>query len=111
MLLWDRTKTLPKDLLKQVEDVYRDSFPLEVRLHLAAWIEEHCSPNTPFNPQDANHQACTVEANIWRNNQVDAAFSLMFGFCRLMEAVSGDWRQRGQSNAGRARPEDHYDAQ
>jgi len=37
--LWDRTQKLPKDLFKQVEQVYGDHFPLEVRFQLAEWIE------------------------------------------------------------------------
>ena len=51
-MLWDQTKQLPKELLKQVEEIYRDNFPLEVRLHLASWIEENFSPKVPFNAND-----------------------------------------------------------
>ena len=41
----------------QVEDViYGENFPLAVRLHLAAWIEEKFSPLLPFNPDEPNHQ-------------------------------------------------------
>ena len=35
-----------------VEEIYRDNFPLEVRLHLASWIEENFSPKVPFNAND-----------------------------------------------------------
>ena len=41
----------------QVEDsIYGEHFPLAVRLHLAAWIEEKFSPSLPFNIDDPNHQ-------------------------------------------------------
>jgi len=43
--LCDQTRKLPKDLFKQVEQVYGDHFPLEVRFELALWIEESfCHP-------------------------------------------------------------------
>ena len=60
-MLWDQTKQLPKELLKQVEEIYRDSFPLEVRLHLASWIEENFSPKVPFNANDPAHQKTAVD--------------------------------------------------
>ena len=59
-MLWDQTKQLPKELLKQVEEIYRDNFPLEVRLHLASYIEENFSPKTPFNASDPAHQKTAV---------------------------------------------------
>ncbi len=55
-MLWDQTKQLPKELLKQVEDTYREHFSLEVRLQLASWIEEKFSPSVPFNMEDPQHQ-------------------------------------------------------
>ena len=60
-MLWDQTKQLPKELLKQVEEIYRDNFPLEVRLHLASWIEENFSPKVPFNASDPAHQKTAVD--------------------------------------------------
>ena len=60
-MLWDQTKQLPKELLKQVEEIYKDNFPLEVRLHLASWIEENFSPKVPFNANDPTHQKTAVD--------------------------------------------------
>ena len=39
--LWDRTQRLPNEFFKQVEMVYGDHFPFEVRFQLALWIEEN----------------------------------------------------------------------
>ena len=44
--LWNRTQNLPNEYFKQVELVYGDHFPIEVRFQLATWIEENF-----FNPQ------------------------------------------------------------
>ena len=39
-MLWDQTKQLPKEVFKQVEDMYSESgFHMEVRLHLASFVE------------------------------------------------------------------------
>ena len=62
MMLWDQTKQLPRPLLQQVENIYTAHFPLEVRLHLAAWIEDKCSPNKPpLNLDTADGQNAAVE--------------------------------------------------
>ena len=55
-MLWDKTKQLPEELLNQVKDYYRTHFPLDVRLHMATWIEEKFSPSAPFNPEDVGDQ-------------------------------------------------------
>jgi hypothetical protein len=55
----------PNSFVFQVEDViYGDNFPLAVRLHLAAWIEEKFSPLLPFNPEDPNHQVSLTISSI-----------------------------------------------
>jgi len=39
-MLWDQTQKLPKDTFKQVESMYMEQgFPMDVRLHLAAFVE------------------------------------------------------------------------
>lgn len=76
-MLWDQTKQLPKDLLKQVEDLYNDNFPLEVRLHLASWIEENFSPNTAFVESDPNHQQSAISLANQLLAQLDAAIASM----------------------------------
>jgi len=39
-MLWDQTQKLPKDTFKQVESRYMEQgFPMDVRLHLAAFVE------------------------------------------------------------------------
>ena len=60
-MLWDQTKQLPKELLRQVEATYSEHFPLEVRLQLASWIEDKFSPTVPFNADDPAHQKIAVE--------------------------------------------------
>ena len=40
MSLWNRAQQLPQDALKQVQNVYNEHFPIEVRHYLAGWIEE-----------------------------------------------------------------------
>ena len=62
--LWDRTQKLPKDLFKQVEQVYGDHFPLEVRFQLALWIEESFSHPVQVKQEDIdsqNHAAQTAQ--------------------------------------------------
>jgi len=54
--LWDRTQKLPKDLFKQVEQVYGDHFPLEVRFQLALWIEESFSHPVQVKHEDIDSQ-------------------------------------------------------
>ena len=57
IMLWDQTKQLPPALLTQVEETYKTSdFPLEVRLHLAEFIEEKFSPTVAFVAEDPQHQ-------------------------------------------------------
>jgi len=62
--LWDRTQNLPKELFKQVEDVYGDHFPLDVRFELALWIEESFSHPVQVKHEDIesqNHAAQTAQ--------------------------------------------------
>jgi signal transducer and activator of transcription 5B len=59
-MMWDKTKHLPLEQLKQVEDTYHQHFSLEVRKQLASWIEEKFSPTTPFNVDDLVHQKMAV---------------------------------------------------
>ncbi|XP_023331854.1 signal transducer and activator of transcription 5A [Eurytemora carolleeae] len=42
--LWDRTQKLPKEDYTDVERVYGEHFPLEVRFQLAKWMEENLRP-------------------------------------------------------------------
>jgi hypothetical protein len=76
-MLWDQTKQLPKELLKQVEDTYREHFSLEVRLQLALWIEEKFSPTTPFNVEDPAHQKMAVSLANQLMTQLDARIAAM----------------------------------
>ena len=55
--LWDRTQKLPKELFKQVEQVYGDHFPLDVRFQLALWIEDNFfSHNVEIKQEDPTSQ-------------------------------------------------------
>ncbi len=76
-MLWDQTKQLPKELLRRVEDVYRAHFPLEVRLHLAAWIEEKFSPVTPFVQEDPDHHQAACQVSQELLSQLDAGVAAM----------------------------------
>lgn len=76
-MLWDQTKNLPKELLKRVEDVYRDHFPMEVRLHLASWIEEKFSPALPFNVEDPAQQKTAANVANQLLSQLDARIAQM----------------------------------
>ena len=45
-MLWDQTKDLPKDRFKVVENIYAESgCPIEVRLHLANFVESNFMTN------------------------------------------------------------------
>ena len=76
-MLWDQTKQLPKELLKQVEDIYHENFPLEVRLHLASWIEEMFSPTIPYVQDDATHQQSAISLANQLLTQLDSAIATM----------------------------------
>lgn len=78
-MLWDKTKQLPKDLLNQVEDIYRKNFPLEVRLHLAAWIEDKCSPTTmpALMPDDPEHAQMAADIANQLMNQLENKITSM----------------------------------
>ena len=40
MSLWNRAQQLPPDALREVQNVYGEQFPIEVRHYLAGWIED-----------------------------------------------------------------------
>lgn len=77
MMLWDRTKQLPKEHLKRVEALYQDNFPLEVRLQLSTWIEERFDPSLPFVLNNPEHQmtACSLAQELL--SQLDSAIAQM----------------------------------
>ena len=77
IMLWDRTKQLPKELLKQVEETYTANFPLEVRLHLAAFIEDKFSPNRPLNLDSTEGQNAAIEIANELMSQLDAKIQAM----------------------------------
>ena len=60
--LWDRTQRLPNEFFKQVEMVYGDHFPFEVRFQLALWIEENFI-NRPLEvkPEDPGSQNIALQ--------------------------------------------------
>jgi len=70
--LWDRTQKLPKDLFKQVEQVYGDHFPLEVRFQLALWIEESFSHPVQVKHEDIDSQNHAVQLSQQLLVQLDA---------------------------------------
>lgn len=76
-MLWNQTKQLPKEQLDLVRDYYRDNFPIEVRLHLAAWIEENFSPQTPFVMEDPNHQKMAAQAASQLHSQLESLVAAM----------------------------------
>jgi len=62
--LCDQTRKLPKEQFKQVEQVYGDHFPLEVRFELAHWIEESFKFPIEVKHEDIdsqNHAAQTAQ--------------------------------------------------
>ena len=62
----------------QVEDsIYGEHFPLAVRLHLAAWIEEKFSPSLPFNIDDPTHQKMAVGLAQQLLSQLEAKIAAM----------------------------------
>lgn len=59
--LWDRTQRLPNEYFKQVEMVYGDHFPLEVRFQLALWIEEKFFNKLEVKEEDPGSQNVAVQ--------------------------------------------------
>jgi len=70
--LWDRTQKLPKELFKQVEMVYGEHFPLEVRFQLAHWIEENMNPVVKYKADDLASQNVAVNIAQQLLAQLDA---------------------------------------
>ena len=53
-MLWDQTQKLPKDTFKQVESMYMEQgFPMDVRLHLAAFVESKFLTNNEVDESTA----------------------------------------------------------
>ncbi len=74
-MLWDQTKQLPKDAFKQVEQMYEQSnFPMEVRLHLAAFVESSFVPAAPDTKVD-DQTATSLATQLL--NQLDAKIAAM----------------------------------
>jgi len=59
--LCDQTRKLPKDLFKQVEQVYGDHFPLEVRFELAHWIEREFAHPIEVKQEDIDSQKLAAQ--------------------------------------------------
>ena len=53
-MLWDQTKDLPKDRFKVVENIYAEAgCPIEVRLHLANFVESSFMTNEQVDERTA----------------------------------------------------------
>ncbi|XP_066977172.1 signal transducer and activator of transcription 5B isoform X2 [Macrobrachium rosenbergii] len=55
MSLWNRAQQLPQDALRQVQNVYNEQFPIEVRHYLAGWIEEKIHQWNEIDPDNPAH--------------------------------------------------------
>lgn len=68
-MLWDQTTQLPREQFALVQQVYSGPFPLEVRLQLAAWIEEK------FIPQGTAIEPPVFDINAPQHQQMAAVFA------------------------------------
>jgi len=65
MSLWTKSQQLQGEALRQVQTVYGDHFPIEVRHFLAPWIESKIMNDIdPDNPQHEQYSASVVTALI-----------------------------------------------
>lgn len=102
-MLWDQTKQLPKEMLDQVKESYKD-FPLEVRLHLATWIEEKFSPTQTFVMEDPNHQKTAISLANQLHSQLEAKIVDMpndpdkFMVKQKLEEIAGNLKRDFASN-------------
>ncbi|KAK3888457.1 hypothetical protein Pcinc_007483 [Petrolisthes cinctipes] len=55
MSLWNRAQQLPPDALRQVQNVYSEQFPMEVRHYLAGWIEDKMQQWNEIDPENIAH--------------------------------------------------------
>ncbi|XP_050693053.1 signal transducer and activator of transcription 5B-like isoform X3 [Eriocheir sinensis] len=55
MSLWNRAQQLPPDALRQVQNVYGEQFPIEVRHYLAGWIEDKMHQWNEIDPENVSH--------------------------------------------------------
>ncbi|XP_042239930.1 signal transducer and activator of transcription 5B-like isoform X2 [Homarus americanus] len=55
MSLWNRAQQLPPDALRQVQNVYGEQFPIEVRHYLAGWIEDKMPQWNEIDPENVSH--------------------------------------------------------
>ncbi|XP_045119037.1 signal transducer and activator of transcription 5B-like isoform X2 [Portunus trituberculatus] len=55
MSLWNRAQQLPPDALREVQNVYGEQFPIEVRHYLAGWIEDKMHQWNEIDPENMSH--------------------------------------------------------
>ncbi|XP_071530717.1 signal transducer and activator of transcription 5B isoform X2 [Panulirus ornatus] len=55
MSLWNRAQQLPPEALRQVQNVYGEQFPIEVRHYLAGWIEDKMHQWNEIDPDNISH--------------------------------------------------------
>uniref|UniRef100_A0A0P4VTF2 Signal transducer and activator of transcription n=2 Tax=Scylla olivacea TaxID=85551 RepID=A0A0P4VTF2_SCYOL len=55
MSLWNRAQQLPPDALREVQNVYGEQFPIEVRHYLAGWIEDKMHQWNEIDPENVSH--------------------------------------------------------
>ncbi|GAB6019391.1 hypothetical protein CHUAL_000975 [Chamberlinius hualienensis] len=77
MALWMKAQNLPGELLKQVQSVYGEHFPIEVRHFLAQWIEE--KPWNEIDPDNVNHEVCAAELLMALTHELETKASLLNG--------------------------------
>ncbi|XP_076056633.1 signal transducer and transcription activator Stat92E isoform X4 [Oratosquilla oratoria] len=56
MSLWNKAQQLPADALRQVQAIYGEQFPIEVRHCLASWIEDKISQWNEIDPDKPGHE-------------------------------------------------------
>lgn len=63
MSIWERLESLPNEALQQVQQIYGEHFPIEVRCALSKWIEEQPWEDLDQdNPQHENYVRTLVQS-------------------------------------------------
>uniref|UniRef100_A0AAG5D3Y4 Signal transducer and activator of transcription n=1 Tax=Anopheles atroparvus TaxID=41427 RepID=A0AAG5D3Y4_ANOAO len=70
MSLWARVNQLPMHVQDQIRFIYGKHFPIEVRHHLAEWIEDRLL-NAPIFPNDQENDLYEQEAAIFLNDLIN----------------------------------------
>jgi len=101
MSLWTKSQQLQGDALRQVQAVYGEHFPIEVRHFLAPWIESKMMNEIDIDNQQHEQYASSVVAALVQEllNKAQSLVSEEFFLTKIkLEEAANMFRQRFSQN-------------